>query len=94
MVMRTWFSGLLLAAGILVGYAAAPRSVNAQPEPLLFTPGATFILTFENGRNQVTCTVTNKRDEFIGCTTERVGVEDRETWYNLRFVERVTRARR
>lgn len=92
--MRTWLSGFLLAGGILLGYAAAPRTVNAQIDPVLFTPGVTFVLTFENGRTQVSCTVTHRRDEFIGCTTERPGIEERETWYNLRFVERIQRARR
>ena len=94
--MRNWFFAFFLVLAALAGYALAPRTVQAQqPHFIPFLPGQTILLTFESGRNQQGCTVTMLRDEFIGCTTERTpGREEREVWYNLRFVERIDKRER
>jgi hypothetical protein len=35
--------------------------------------------------------VTGVSGEFIGCTSERqIGSDERQTWDNLRFIERIT----
>jgi hypothetical protein len=54
------------------------------------------LLTFESGRNQQWCTVTSALGDFVGCTVERTPgvVDNREIWYNLRFIERVEKRER
>ena len=83
----------LVTTAVLAGYALAPGGATAQSTSLPFNPGQRVLLTFESGRNQQWCTVTQTRGDFVGCTAERIAgvVGDREVLYNLRFIERVER---
>ena len=91
-MQKSVMAGLITAA-VLVGYALAPHRATAQSTSLPFNAGHRVLLTFEGGRNQQWCTVTQARGDFVGCAPERAAgvVDDREVWYNLRFVERVER---
>ena len=93
--MRHWLTAGVLLVVALAGYALAPGAIRAQSPSTPFTPGQVLILTFEPGRLQHRCIVTLQHGDFIGCTRERVpGSDERETWYNLRFVQRVERRER
>jgi hypothetical protein len=84
---------VVLAA--LIGYALAPKALRAQAGSVPFVTGQTLVLTFESGRLQHRCTVTLQHGDFLGCMRERTpGSDEREVWYNLRFVERVERRER
>ena len=93
--MRNWLTALAVLTGALFGYALAPGAARAQVGGPPFVPGQKLVLTFESGRNSQTCTVTLLREDFLGCADERrIGSEEREIWYNLRFVERIERRER
>ena len=88
--MRKWLPAVIVVVILLVGYLLPPRTVGAQQASLPFLAGQRLMLTFEAGRNSQPCTVVMVQGDFLGCTRERsIGSEEREIWYNLRFVERV-----
>lgn len=77
------------------GLHLRPGPVSAQQGSVPFIAGQRLLVIFESGRNQQSCTVVAVHGDFIGCTRERsIGSEERELWYNLRFVERIERRER
>ena len=87
--MRNIATAVLVALGILLGYALAPDHARAQANTP-FLHGAQITLVLES-KQQVKCTVSFHAEGFVGCTTDRSpGFDERQTWYNLRFVERIT----
>jgi hypothetical protein len=93
--MRKWLSVVFVVLAALIGYALAPKALRAQAGSAPFTTGQTLVLTFESGRQQHRCTVTLQHGDFLGCMRERTPESDeREVWYNLRFVERVEKRER
>jgi hypothetical protein len=93
--MRKWVSAVIAFVALVVGYSFAPGSAGAQSPSVPFVPGQRLLLTFESGRNQQPCIVITVQGDFIGCMRERsIGAEEREFWYNLRFVERIEKRER
>jgi hypothetical protein len=98
--MRNWVAAVFGILGVLFGYALAPLALNAQPLSVPFVSGQRLMLTFSPDRtpgmpSQVTCVVTLREGEFIGCRRDRaIGSDEREVWYNLRFVEQVEKRER
>jgi hypothetical protein len=75
------------------GASAANVRKGLDPPAAPFDPGAANIDAAESAERLYRQT-TDEREEFIGCSTERPGMKKRQTWYNLRFVEQLPRARR
>jgi hypothetical protein len=92
--MRSWLSAAVILIAVLVGYALAPGALRAQPT-VPFSAGQRLVLTFAGGRQQglstqVTCIVTMRDGDFIGCRRERTpGSDEREIWYNLRYIDQI-----
>ena len=98
--MRQLVSAVFVVlVAVLVGYALVPGAVRAQASAP-FVSGQRLMLTFSPDRtpgmpSQVTCVVTMRDGDFIGCRRDRaVGSDERELWYNLRFVEQVEKRER
>lgn len=89
--MRNWLSVLLVALGMLVGYAFRGNTAEAQTAWLSFTTGDTLLLRTEDTRQQVRCAMTQAQNTFIACKDDR---GRGETWYNLRFVSEITKPER
>ena len=92
--MRKWVAAVLVAVTLAVVFVWARQPVSAQ-QALPFSAGQRVTLTMESGRSQYSCTVIGIQNDFIGCLRERtVGSDEREIWYNLRFVERIEKRER
>jgi hypothetical protein len=93
--MRQWVSAVIVFVALVLAYSFARGSAGAQSPTVPFVAGQRLLLTFESGRNQQPCVVIMVQGDFIGCTRERsIGSEEREFWYNLRFVERIEKRER
>ena len=89
--MRKAAPAILLILGVLIGYALSPETVDAQVNGP-FVHGQTVTLTPETG-GQVRCTVNFYANDFIGCVAEReIGADERQNFYNLRFIKRISPA--
>src|SRR6185436_11641928 len=90
--MRKSWSVLVLAAGVLIGYAARPVPAVAQAEFQPFTVGETVRLTVENfpaGVGAITCKVTSISNDFIHCGGDG---QRRPRAINIRYVQEITPA--
>ena len=93
--MRMSFGVLLLAIGILIGYASRATPLGAQMlgSWLPFTPGENVRLSVETSEGVIACRVTQVVNGFIGCTRED-GIRRVDRWINLQFVKEITRVDR
>jgi hypothetical protein len=90
--VRKSFAVLLLAVGVLVGYSFRTMPVEAQApaEPwFAFNIGGTVTLSVDLPQGQITCKVTQVRNEFIGCARDDQQRQS-DRWINLRFVKVIT----
>jgi len=87
--MRKSVAALLVAVTLGVVFVWARQPVSAQ-QTLPFSPGQRVTLTMESGRSQYSCSIIGIQNDFVGCVRERTpGSDEREIWYNLRFIERI-----
>lgn len=89
--MRKSFAVLILAVGVLVGYALHTVSVEAQvpqSEWFAFNVGESVTLLADLPQSQISCKVTRVENGFIGCARD----DQRQSaqWINLRFVKTIT----
>ena len=89
--MRKSFAVLMLAVGVLVGYALRTVPVEAQvpqSEWFAFNVGESVTLFVDMPESQRACKVTRVENGFIGCARD----DQRQSaqWINLRFVKTIT----
>jgi hypothetical protein len=88
--MRKSWSVLVLAAGVLIGYAVRPAPAIAQAEFQPFTVGETVRLTvdgFPAGVTTIACKVAAMSNDFIHCGGDG---QRRPRAVNLRYVQEMT----
>lgn len=88
--MRISWSVLILAAGMLIGYAVRPAPAVAQGEFQPFAVGETVRLTVENfpaGVGSITCKLASVSNDFIHCAGDG---QRRPRAVNLRYVQEIT----
>ena len=87
--MRKSWSVLVLAAGVLIGYAVRPVPAVAQAEFQPFTIGETVRLTVENfpaGVGVITCKLSAVSNDFIHCAGDG---QRRPRAVNIRYVQEI-----
>ena len=89
--MRKSFAVLILAVGVLVGYALHTVPVEAQVPPsewFAFNHGESVTLLTDLPQSVISCKVTRVENGFMGCARE----DQRQSpqWINLRFVKTIT----
>lgn len=87
--MRKSWSVLILAAGVLIGYAVRPVPAVAQAEFQPFAVGETVRLTVENfpaGVTMITCKLSAVSNDFIHCAGDG---QRRPRAVNLRYVQEI-----
>ena len=88
--MRKSWLVVMLALGLLIGYALLPgRSAAAQEEFQPFMLGQTVRLTVENfpgGTLTITCKVVSVNNDFIHCSSD---AQRRARAVNLRYVQEI-----
>ena len=87
--MRKSWSVLILAAGVLIGYAVRPVPAVAQAAFQPFTVGETVRLTVENfpaGVTMITCKLSSVSNDFIHCAGDG---QRRPRAINLRYVQEI-----
>ena len=88
-MIRTSWSVLLLAAGMLIGYVVRPVPAVAQGDFQPFTVGQTIRLTVEGfpaGETRITCNFVAVNHEFIQCGGDG---QRRPRAVNLRYVQEI-----
>jgi hypothetical protein len=90
--MRMSFGVLLVAIGMLIGYAARATPLGAQVlgNWVPFSAGETVRLSVDMPEGVITCKVTQVLNGFVGCTRED-GLRRVDRWINLQFVKEITR---
>ena len=90
--MRKSFAVLILAVGVLVGYALHTVPVEAQvpqSEWFAFNHGEWVTLLTDLPQSVISCKVTRVENGFMGCARDDQQRQSPQ-WVNLRFVKTIT----